>query len=150
MGRGERGEGRGEERRGKREEDKSHGTIHYELLWMDDTPEHEPRGCDSDAGIVGGDRRGLQHISVGEISAAHAAAAAAAPFADVGAGHRGGEPEQFADTVVFEYPGFDRRAGLPIAEGQRGLRAAVAAVAGQHGWPNSASRNSAVRRLLWR
>ncbi len=30
------------------------------------------------------------------------------------------------------------------------FRLAVAAVAGQHGWPNSASRNSAVRRLLWR
>ena len=45
--------------------------------------------------------------------------------ADVGAGHRRGEQEQLADSIVFDESRLDQRPGLPLAVDEHRLRAAA-------------------------
>ena len=54
------------------------------------------------------------------------AAARVAGLADVGAGHRRGEPEQLADSIVFHQSRLAQRRGLPVAVREHRLPTAAA------------------------
>ena len=63
------------------------------------------------------DRHGLvcpqrRQLPADACSVHQSAAAGAAAVADLGAGHRGRQPEQLADPIVFDQPRVDQRAGL--------------------------------------
>ena len=62
-----------------------------------------------------------------DLAAVHqSAAAGVAAFAHLGAGHRGGQPEQLADSIVFDATGRRSAGRASLAAGQRGLPAAGA------------------------
>ena len=63
------------------------------------------------------------------LAAVHQSAAAGLArlaAADAGAGHRRGESEQLADSIVLDQSRFDQRLGFPVAVGEHRLRAAAA------------------------